>query len=466
MKNYLLLSFLMIAFMTGCTKGNDPSDDPQSNRLELNAGMSDNVVLDPEGSFSNVRFNAPMDWHIELSDDAQWVEISPLEGTAGKGRIKIKAEVNETGAVRTGQVRICSGEESIVLRISQENFVPKFELQQTEAEISFLGGTVSVPLVTHFEYDYECDADWVTFVGTKASDMTNLLFEVAPNGGSTSRTAIISFTSFSTSLEFTITQGTDGLGSRDWTAGTFVHRSLAMRFTATWCGYCPMMADAFDKAKDQMPDALELVNLHAADSDIPFYGTRTLANRFNIPGYPTGIVDARASIPNYSATTTTANAAVAVAKETQSEYPATVGIAGSCVLNGKDLNLSVGLYVKEAGTYRATVLVLEDGIVAAQNGASQNYVHDNVARSAVTSISGEPVVVDSNGHLWIKYYTVRLDTAWNPENLKVLIYVEKSYGDREPVEGVSLAEYGDYGDTYIDNCLVIPVGQITQLELR
>ena len=467
MKKLLFLSFLFLISVTGCTKGDGPAgSDDQSDKLELNSGMSENIVLDPEGSFTNLRFNAPADWHIEMSEDAHWVEISPMEGTAGKGRLKIKAEANETGEDRVGHARICSGDEFIELTVSQEKFVPKFELLQSEAEVSFLGGTVSVPLISNFEYEYECDADWVTFVGTKASGQTDILFDVALNDGPSSRTAVITFSSSAATLDFTVTQGTDGLGSRDWTAGNFVHRSLAMRFTATWCGYCPMMAEAFDKAKSQMNGALELVSLHAIDSDIPFLGTRTLANRFNISGYPTGIVDARASIPNYSSTTTTAKAAVSVANETQTAYPASVGIAGASAINGNTIDISVGLYVKEAGSYRVTVLVLEDGIVAAQNGGGTNYVHNDVARTAATSISGESVQIESNGQLWTKSYSVRLDAAWNPDNLKILIYVEKPFGDRERVRGVADAKYRDYGDTYIDNCLAVPVGQVGQLELK
>ena len=451
----------------GCTKGDDPAgSDDQSDKLELNSGMSDNIVLDPEGSFTNLRFNAPADWHIEMSEDAQWVEISPMEGTAGKGRLKIKAEANETGEDRVGHARICSGDEFIELTVSQEKFVPKFELLQSEAEVSFLGGTLSVPLVSDFEYDFECDADWVTFVETKASNKKNVLFDIAPNTGSSSRTAVITFTSVATSLEFTITQGTDGLGSSDWTAGNFVHRSLAMRFTATWCGYCPMMAEAFDNAKSQMPDKLELVSLHGSGSDLEFSGTNILGRRFNVGEYPTGIIDARASIPNYNSTTTTAKAAVSVANETQTAYPASVGIAGASAINGNTIDISAGLYVKEAGAYRVTVLVLEDGIVAAQNGGGTNYVHNDVARTAATSISGESVQIESNGQLWTKSYSVKLDATWNPDKLKILIYVEKPYGGRERVNGVADAEYRDYGDTYIDNCLAVPVGQVGQLELK
>ena len=467
MKKLLFLSFLFLMSVIGCTKGDDPAgSDDQSDKLELNSGMSENVVLDPEGSFTNLRFNAPADWHIEMSEDAQWVEISPMEGTAGKGRLKIKAEANETGEDRVGHARICSGDEFIELTVSQEKFVPKFELLQSEAEVSFLGGTLSVPLVSDFEYDFECDADWVTFVEAKASNKKNVLFDVAPNTGSSSRTAVITFTSVATSLEFTITQGTDGLGSRDWTAGNFVHRSLAMRFTATWCGYCPMMAEAFDNAKSQMPDKLELVSLHGSGSDLEFSGTNILGRRFDVGEYPTGIIDARASIPNYNSTATTAKTAVSVANETQAAYPASVGIAGSSLISDSELNLAVGLYIKEAGSYRVTVLLLEDDIVGYQTPVGNSYRHNDVARFALTSMNGEAVKTTSDGQLVTQSYTARVNADWNQKNLKVLIYVEKPFDYRGNIGEVEGAGYYRDAETYIDNCRVIPVGETGLLELK
>ena len=80
--------------------------------------MSENIVLDPEGSFTNLRFNAPADWHIEMSDDAQWVEISPMEGTAGKGRLKIKAEVFQTLPLKIWKYIRLTAEQSVALFIT------------------------------------------------------------------------------------------------------------------------------------------------------------------------------------------------------------------------------------------------------------------------------------------------------------------------------------------------------------
>ena len=39
----------------------------------------------------------------------------------------------------------------------------------------------------------------------------------------------------------------------EWASKEFWHRSLAMRFTATWCGYCPNLATGFAKAVSQYP---------------------------------------------------------------------------------------------------------------------------------------------------------------------------------------------------------------------
>ena len=466
MKNYLLLSYLLLIFTIGCTPINTPEDEPQYDGLSLNSGMSDRVVLDPKGSFTNIRFTSPYDWHIEISDDAEWLEITPLEGEAGTARIKIKAGLNDSGLDRTAQARICSGEESLVLSISQENFVPKFELKKTEEEVSFLGGELIVPLISDFEYDFECDADWVSYVETRASNDKDLVFSVSPNSGPSPRSTVITLSSASTTLEFTVSQGTDGLDSRDWTAGTFVHRSLAMRFTATWCGYCPYMATAFDSAKNQMAGSLELVSLHTMDSDIPFTGTNIMSQRFNVNYLPTGIIDARASIENSTSPSYTANVAIDVAKETQKEYPASVGIACGSLINDNLLSLTVGLYAKEAGSYRLVVLLLEDDIVAFQNGGGSNYVHNDVARRALTSMTGDPLTIKSNGQLWTGTYTARLEAGWNVENLKLLIYVERPFGSKEHVQNIAGASYFSKAETYVDNCRVIPLGEVGKLELR
>ena len=45
------------------------------------------------------------------------------------------------------------------------------------------------------------------------------------------------------------------------------------------------------------------------------------------------------------------------------------------------------------------------------------------------------------------------------------MYVEKTYGDHSKVRGVEGAEYGAFGNYYIDNCRAVEVGTEAGLEL-
>jgi hypothetical protein len=67
-------------------------------------------------------------------------------------------------------------------------------------------------------------------------------------------------------------------------------------------------------------------------------------------------VDARALIQNNTATTV-ANIAVAVVQETQQVYPAKTGIELDSSLERTRLTVALSLYVKEADSYKVTVLL-------------------------------------------------------------------------------------------------------------
>ena len=227
-----------------------------------------------------------------------------------------------------------------------------------------------------------------------------------------------------------------------------------------------MMGKAFDIAKDRMDGSLELVSLHGSESDLEFSGTNQLGRRFAIGGYPTGVVDARASIQNYSSYDYTASLVEQVAQETRMSYPTVSGIAVDSYLSGTELTVFVPIYFHKSGPYRVSVLLLEDGIVGYQSGGGSNYTHNDVARYAFTSMSGESVKIESDNTVWTNVYTARVDSEWNPDNLKVLVYVERAYGDLPLVTEVSDAEYYNDSDTFIDNCRAVKVGEAANVELK
>lgn len=460
MKHLWTILLPVLYFLTGCAEVAEVEQ-----YLELRGSLKTEIELESKGDQVNVRFDSSHEWTVEMTDGSSWLEATPLSGEPGTGRIKVSADANTTGQLREGGIIIRSQAGEIAIKFSQGNHVPMFELQETEGRIDACGGLVVIPINTNLEFTYECPEDWMIPVTTNLRKAKEVVIAVKPNIDAQSRAAEVVFRSEGAEYVFGLTQEAADSQLLAWENMSFARRSLAMRFTATWCGYCPMMGTAFDSAKEQMNGALELLSLHGSESDYEFSGTNELQRRFAVDGFPTGIIDSRASIPNYSYTSTTAKAAVMVAEETQKYYPVSAGISCSSHLSGKDLSVCLSLYFKEDGSYRVTVLLLEDGIVGFQNGGGNSYKHNDVARVALTSMSGDPVRVAAGNTISTMAYNISIGT-YNPDNLKVLVYVEKAYGDQAKAEEVNEALYGNYGDTYIDNCRAVKLGETAALELR
>lgn len=242
----------------------------------------------------------------------------------------------------------------------------------------------------------------------------------------------------------------------EWADREFWHKSLGMRFTATWCGYCPNLAKGFAKAVSQYPDKIELLNLHPTSSDLGFSGTRSLENIFRITGYPTGIIDFRTLIENYSSDYA-ANLIVNAAKETEDVYPSKTGISFTSSVSGNTLDLKIQLYVKDKGSYKVTALLLEDNIIADQNGGGNNYNHSSIARLAITDISGDVFSTSRDNKVVSKSYAVTIPNGCNKNNLRVLVYVLKPYGSQTIIRS---ANYGDY---YVDNAVSAAIGTTQDL---
>lgn len=237
----------------------------------------------------------------------------------------------------------------------------------------------------------------------------------------------------------------------DWAGKEFWHKSLGMRFTATWCGYCPNLATGFAKAVSQYPNKIEQLNLHPASSNLGFSGTSALSNIFNVTGYPTGMIDYRSRIGNY-ASDDAATLVVDAVKETEKNYPVKTGISFSSSVSGSTLNLNVKLYIKEKGDYKVTAVLLEDNIIGYQNGGGDNYNHSSIARVAITDITGDAVSTSEDNKTVSKNYTATIPSSCDKNNLRVLVYVLRQYGSQ------TIIRTADYGDYYVDNAISAAVG--------
>lgn len=243
----------------------------------------------------------------------------------------------------------------------------------------------------------------------------------------------------------------------EWAGKEFWHKSLGMKFTATWCGYCPNLATSFAKAISQYPNKIEMLNLHPTSSNLGFSGTSKLENIFRITGYPTGMIDYRNSIANYTSNDYTARLIVNAAKETESNYPTKTGISFTSSVSGSKLNLNVKLYIKEKGDYKVTAVLLEDNIIGYQNGGGDNYNHSSIARVAITDITGDAVSTSEDNKTVSKNYTATIPSSCDKNNLRVLVYVLRQYGSQ------TIIRTADYGDYYVDNAISAAVGTTQDL---
>lgn len=341
---------------------------------------------------------------------------------------------------------------------------PTFEVLADRFEVGPYPSEIEVDVRTNMEYSISSIPDWIKEISvTETSFGYSHVFAISKNTVAASRDGVIVFCNeMQICVPVTVIQeAADPVGD-EWKSKDFYHRSLAMRFTADWCVYCPTMATSIEYAKNLMPDKIEAVSLHPSGG-LAFSDAYDMMSRFQISGFPSLIVDSRAMVQNYSSSYTS-QLIKSVVEETENSYPTSVGIAFKSSLEGNEMTADVNLYIKEAGDYKVTVLLLEDDITGYQSGIGYDYVHNDVVRLALSDMSGESFSVESDGSVWSRRFTGIVPDVCDNSNLRLLVYVEKPFGSQSMAQGVGNIIYGSYGDTYVDNCRSEAVGRQAELQ--
>lgn len=214
-----------------------------------------------------------------------------------------------------------------------------------------------------------------------------------------------------------------GVVETGWESKDFHHRSVAMRFTADWCGYCPMMAEAFAIAKERLSGNLEVLSMHA-DGGLYFAPCLDLFSYYGFTGFPTGTVDGRAVVHNNDVETT-AEFTLRKVEETESLYETVSAVSWVSEINGDEARVDVAAYLKKAGSYKITALAVEDNIVAWQNGAGNAYVHNGVPRMAFTSIWGEDITASEDNQVVKLTYKEEIPSGCDTGNMRIVVYIQE-----------------------------------------
>ena len=339
-----------------------------------------------------------------------------------------------------------------------------FTYSPNSISLSKYGGTFSIKVHSSVDFHFDIVSDWIQEVAHEGDPKmeSTYTFKAFSNPGE-AREGYIMLCNDSNCFFITVNQ--DAGSEDDWKSAEFVHHSLGMRFTATWCGYCPNMSETFRLAKGKLLDKFQYACFYSSSSGglYGFSDINILANQYAIEGFPNGIVDGRRLIQNYSASYA-CSLIVQASQETEANYPTATALGINSILSGKNLSVDVDVYTHIADSYKLTVLLLENGIVGYQQdfyvGAHDDFVHDKVVRAAFTNVSGNAFTAESAQTKKSFSYTFTVPDEYKADNLEILAYVQRPFGSQPVLQS------GSYGDWYVDNCSSAKVGLAAPPDLK
>jgi len=131
---------------------------------------------------------------------------------------------------------------------------------------------------------------------------------------------------------------------------------IAENFTATWCTYCPDVANGLIMLQDEFPDTFFSIQVHGGDAYATTWGN-TRNNFYNVPGYPTVWMDGVSSqVGSYGSPSSNYNALRSVYMSRQSvPTDVTIDMCGFVVDSDTyAVNVEVGI---EGGGSGKTMIV-------------------------------------------------------------------------------------------------------------
>lgn len=181
----------------------------------------------------------------------------------------------------------------------------------------------------------------------------------------------------------------------------FVKRLLIEDYTGTWCGYCPRVAHAIEKVKEQTENVVA-VGIHRPSSVVtsPVYDpynfdASDLEAMLGANGYPKGFLNRRTQW--LSPEPNNINQAISL---TQGVNPK-LGVAMSSTVEGGIINLEVNAkFSKDFSNLKLVVYVLENGLLYDQHNYTSyyndvdilvNFEHNHVLRATLTPLLGEAI---------------------------------------------------------------------------
>lgn len=203
----------------------------------------------------------------------------------------------------------------------------------------------------------------------------------------------------------------------------FAKRVLAVQHTGTWCSNCPYMKKGIDAYVKANPDNCAVfVASHNGDT-MAGEASNTINSYLTVNYYPLLSVDL-----NTSNTLQALNDADLLAEQIAGRInqAKSSGCKTGISVAAENARNSVVVNVKVKSTNvencRVAVWLLEDGIVAEQNGGSVNEVHNNVLRASSSTVAyGDRIQLDADG-AGQNVYRLDVSGAHDLSNCRLVVF--------------------------------------------
>ena len=326
-----------------------------------------------------------------------------------------------------------------------------------EVTVDGLGGLFSVTVQGTLDYHIDTYSDWIKEVSATGDVRLGRQhgFYAERNDEGSERTGMLSICYGENCYPIMVTQTAQG------NLEVLPHHIFGIRFTGTWCQWCPVMDASFKYAKSKLGDGFEYICVYNSGGNYAFSGSDAMENAYGIDSFPSAIVDGRVRLGNNGEEEFFA-ALTDAASETLKYYPTATVLGLKSSLSGRKLSVQVDVKAQLAETYKLTIFLVENNIIGEQKhyelGTVRDFNHSRVVRMCMTSLMGDEFDCAADGSVKTLNYSATIPSEYVLENMEVVACVQRNYNDRPAIQT------GSYGDWYVDNCRSAALGATAALE--
>lgn len=217
--------------------------------------------------------------------------------------------------------------------------------------------------------------------------------------------------------------------AQDGGGAIYERKSLAIKFTGTWCNNCPLMTAALKQISDESPGTFVTIGTHIDQGverpdKFAIPAGHELYSIYGTGGVPMTLIDYR------DACSSSVPILKSAMKKSINDYFTSSSLSITSKIEGGKAIIEVKAKFSETADYKIACAITEDNLVENNTLGSRDGIYNNVLRTFLTDILGDDLGEMEAGTEITKNYTYDV-SKWNSENLKVVAFIIKNHGGNE-----------------------------------